>query len=327
MKGDLGVVVIGAGKIGIEHILTLDDIARAGGVNDLVPRIRWVLKQTHDLTQLREKVSEDILPDNKIYWRDSPSEQRLSEKRISQFIGMSDVNAVLIATQPDSHFYYAQLALDLCNHTFVEKPKVLCRPDGDALVELARKNMVIVDTGSQPRVYQKEIGDYVKERRDQIESIQVIYGLKFNNKLNAFDNIMPHLIAFLPWIEVDEVFVKGTDYVIHFNMNVPEDNDLEGKTIPVYATIGYGKPCREMRFNIRGCLEIKKQESFVRDGVYYEKWLDRSHKNPREQLWRDWIKAIATNDVEFREKAYERVQHEHDLFMDARDMYLEAVNL
>ena len=66
-------------------------------------------------------------------------------KNPQEIIGDPDIDAVIIATPPASHFELASMAMEAGKDVFVEKPLVLNLQDGRKLVELAEaKNRVLM---------------------------------------------------------------------------------------------------------------------------------------------------------------------------------------
>lgn len=66
---------------------------------------------------------------------------------INELLQNKDIDAVVIATQPNMHFEMAQKALENGKHVFVEKPMVLDVSEGEELVKLSEQNNLILMVG------------------------------------------------------------------------------------------------------------------------------------------------------------------------------------
>jgi len=115
-------------------------------------------------------------------------------------IGHPEVQAVVIATEPDTHYDYARQALLAGKHVFVEKPMVLDVKHGEELVELSERGGRVFMVGHLLEYHPAYLK--VKEFVDQGElgEIYYLYSTRVNlgvvrEKENALWSLAPHDIS------------------------------------------------------------------------------------------------------------------------------------
>ncbi len=68
-------------------------------------------------------------------------------KDVAEFCANSDIDAVVVATQADTHYQFASRFLENGKHVFVEKPMTLNLADGEKLVQLSKKQNKVLMVG------------------------------------------------------------------------------------------------------------------------------------------------------------------------------------
>jgi len=86
---------------------------------------------------------------------------------INQVLNDSDIDAVVIATPIKSHFTIARKSLESKKHVFVEKPLTYLSEDGQNLIELAKRNNVILTCGYIERFNPAvaSVKDFIKSQK------------------------------------------------------------------------------------------------------------------------------------------------------------------
>jgi len=135
----------------------------------------------------------------------------------------SDVDAVIIATIPSSHFRIAKQALDAGKHVLVEKPLVLSIAEGEILLNIAhtRGLTLMVDHTYLYSPAIQSLQSLVREGKlgkiYSIESVRVNLGL-FQRDSNVVWDLAPHDISILLSLFDEKpyaVSVVGSKTVVH----------------------------------------------------------------------------------------------------------------
>ena len=138
-----------------------------------------------------------------------------------QALDADSVEAVVIATPPDSHFAIARAALEVGKDVFVEKPLTLQVADGETLVRLAEQNKRILMVGHimeyHPAVL--KLKGYVTS--GELGKIYYLYATRVNlgkvrDTENALWSFAPHdisLVLFLLEQKPVKVTANGAAYL------------------------------------------------------------------------------------------------------------------
>jgi predicted dehydrogenase len=307
MEEEIGVAVFGAGKAGIEHILTLDRLRRKG-----VPvRIASIYKSSPNIENLRARVNYEIIRDHRtaIYDHTTSPEALLNDK---------SVHAVVVATPDRYHFGQARISLNLGKHVLVEKPIVLEPGECSQLIRFSQQNNLLFDVAAQLREHAPDL-ESLAGRIPDLERINVTYRLKPDpKKPNAGQNILPHILSIFPGdIDVAEYQMHGKQDVVIFYAQI------KGRRVPVFAFMGYTedptKLMRRVSFTPKDKSEIVKDHNASSvDGKYTETWFAGPVSNPREAIDRKFIEGI--NNPGYKDEAEARVGRLNRAFMRAVEL-------
>jgi UDP-2-acetamido-3-amino-2,3-dideoxy-glucuronate N-acetyltransferase len=113
-----------------------------------------------------------------------------------------DINKIVIATPAQTHYSVAKMAIEAGKDVFIEKPLCLNPPEGEELIDLARKNKVIIFVGHLFHYH-----PYVKELKRVIEKgtigdLQYISSHRLNlgkirQEENSLWSLAPHDISLI----------------------------------------------------------------------------------------------------------------------------------
>lgn len=135
-------------------------------------------------------------------------------------LGRKDVDAVVIATPPKTHYEIAMKALDANKHIFVEKPMTINVKDAESILSLAEKKNLIVMVG-HIFLYTPEVRK-IKEIIDsgELGEIQYIHASRLNlgkfQKANVVADLAPHDISIFNYLmgnNVKKVFAQGYGFI------------------------------------------------------------------------------------------------------------------
>jgi len=120
-------------------------------------------------------------------------------------LNSSEVDAVVIATQPASHFDLSKEALEKGKHVFVEKPLALHANEAEELLSLSRSKNRVLMVGHLLRYHPavKLLKDYVE--KGELGEIFYIYSTRVNlgkvrHDENALWSFAPHDIAVIMYL-------------------------------------------------------------------------------------------------------------------------------
>jgi predicted dehydrogenase len=120
-------------------------------------------------------------------------------------LNSSEVDAVVIATQPASHFALSKEALEKGKHVFVEKPLALHANEAEELLSLSRSKNRVLMVGHLLRYHPavKLLKDYVE--KGELGEIFYIYSTRVNlgkvrHDENALWSFAPHDIAVIIYL-------------------------------------------------------------------------------------------------------------------------------
>lgn len=138
-----------------------------------------------------------------------------------EFFAAPDIDAIMIATPPKTHYDLARRALEHGKHVFVEKPITLASEDAGRLIEQARRAKRVLMVG-HTFVYSPPVRK-IKEiiRSGELGKIFFISSTRVNLGLHQKDSsvlwdLAPHdLSMFLYWLDEvpREVMATGKDFV------------------------------------------------------------------------------------------------------------------
>jgi len=133
-------------------------------------------------------------------------------KDFQKALSQNSVDAVVIATPPESHFQVAKQALLAGKHIFVEKPLVLNLKEGEELCRLAEKQRKLLMVGHIMMYHAatRKLKEYIQN--GELGEIYYIYATRVNlGKLrkneNALYSFAPHDISLVCHL-LDQVPVK-----------------------------------------------------------------------------------------------------------------------
>ncbi len=167
------ICVIGAGKWGLNHVKTLQDLNSLGAVVDSKPEVLGYIAKNFPSCNTYKKLTDEII---------------------------NSYDGFIISTDPSSHFSLAKKIIENKKHLLVEKPLTLSYETSKILCDMAEKNKVKLMVGHvllfHPAILKmKEIIDTGK-----IGDIQYIYSNRLNlgtfrTNENVFWSFAPHDIA------------------------------------------------------------------------------------------------------------------------------------
>lgn len=180
-------------------------------------------------------------------------------KNYNQFFNMN-LDAVVIASPPDTHFKIAQKCLQNGCHVMIEKPMTLTCSDGEQLLKTAKENERVVMVGHiflynaavqtlKEIIERGDIGDVY-----YADSARLNLGL-FQPKLNVLWDLAPHDISILLYLfgqNPMSVHAEGMTCVrrgVHDNvyMNLVFPNNLIA-----HVHVSWLDPCKVRRVTVIG---------------------------------------------------------------------------
>jgi predicted dehydrogenase len=180
-------------------------------------------------------------------------------KNYIDLFGM-DLDAIVIATPPASHYEIARQALEHGLNVMVEKPLTTCVRDAEDLVELADKKGLVLMVGhtftfnSAVSTLKKMIDSGEVGKIYYVDTARLNLGL-FQRDLNALWDLAPHDLSILNYIlgaspisvevyGMDCVF-KGIHDVVYMNLVFPND-------ILAHVHVSWLDPCKVRRVTVVG---------------------------------------------------------------------------
>lgn len=144
-----------------------------------------------------------------------------TSKDVNTLFGDPDIDAIVIATPPRSHFDLTMAALDAGKHVFVEKPLALSSTEAAAMIELAGKKKLKLMVGHtfvytaavnkiKDLISSGELGDIY-----YINTTRVNLGL-FQDDINVIWDLAPHDVSILNYIldsKPESVSAIGHSYI------------------------------------------------------------------------------------------------------------------
>lgn len=199
-----------------------------------------------------------------------------------------DIDAVVIATIPSSHYRIAKAALEAGKHVLVEKPLTLHTREGKELVQIAKnkKRLLMVDHTYlySPAVQElkKLISEGALGSLFAIESLRTNLGL-FQRDTNVVWDLAPHDFSILLYL-MDEkpysVQAIGTKTVIHPALKHTQESSahiiLQYKSgITAHVHVSWTSPIKKRQFMVIGSKQMalydqleEKQLVVFDQGIY-----------------------------------------------------------
>ena len=141
-------------------------------------------------------------------------------------LSRKDIQAVVIATPPDTHYELAKSFLLAGKHVFVEKPMTVSSSDAESLIKLAKDNNKVLMVG-HTFLYTPEIR-YIKEFIDsgELGDVKYIHASRLNlgkfQKSNVIMDLAPHDIAIFNYLLSDTASSVLTNGYSFLNKEVIE---------------------------------------------------------------------------------------------------------
>ena len=138
-----------------------------------------------------------------------------------RLMAASDVDAVVIATLPGTHYQLAAQALEADKDVFVEKPLVLDLADGERLVELAERKGRILMVGHLMEYHPAVLSLKARIDSGELGGLYYAYSVRVNlgkvrSEENALWSFAPHDISMILYLfgqVPTQVTCTGQDYL------------------------------------------------------------------------------------------------------------------
>jgi predicted dehydrogenase len=199
-----------------------------------------------------------------------------------------NIDAVVIATPPISHYSIAKNALLSGKHTFVEKPLALNYADAFELVELADATNNILITGHTV-IYNESI-KIVKDliSSGELGEIYYIYASRLNlgivrSDVNVMWNLAPHDVSVILYLlekKPVSVSAKGLSYIQHGIEDVVYLNITFENSINAQLHVSWLDPNKKREITIVGSKKMLVFDDISEERIkIYNKGIDKQHKN------------------------------------------------
>ena len=140
---------------------------------------------------------------------------------IAEALSRDDIHGVEISTPAESHFNIARESLLAGKHVYVEKPLVLKEEEGHELIDLARKNNLVLMVGHLLQYHPVFVRLKEMAQAGELGRINYIYSHRLNlGKIRREENILwsfaPHdisMILSLAGEEPESVTATGGNYL------------------------------------------------------------------------------------------------------------------
>lgn len=199
-----------------------------------------------------------------------------------------DIDAVVIATPPASHFSIAKNALLSGKHTMVEKPMALSYSNARELVDLADATKNILMTGHTV-IYNESI-KVVKDLigSGEIGDVYYIYASRLNlgivrSDVNVMWNLAPHDISVISYLldkKPVSVSAKGLSYIQDNIEDVVYLNITFENSINAQIHVSWLDPNKKREITIVGSKKMLVYDDISEERIkIYDKGIDKQHKN------------------------------------------------
>ena len=198
IKDQMNLAVIGCGYWGKNYIRLLSQMAE----------VNLIAICDRDKEQLRK---------NKTRILSSQSGPRLQLfTDYQKLLDMPDLNGVIIATNPNTHYTLAKDALNAGKHVFLEKPMTLKSETSQLLIDLAKQQNLVLMVGHifMYNAAVLQIKEYIE--KGQLGTVYYLYSKRTNlgpirEDVNALWDLAPHDISIFNYLLGEEpVWVSAT---------------------------------------------------------------------------------------------------------------------
>ena len=264
---NLKICVVGAGRWGLNHVKTLNDLNSLGGVVDKNKNVTSEIKKkyTNCLTFSNLESSFEI-----------------------------EFDAYIVATPPKTHFKIAKRIIEKNKHVLVEKPITLDLSDSIKLNNLAKRKNINLMVGHLLLFHPAFVKIKSLINDGSIGDIQYIYSNRLNlgsfrNDENVLWSFAPHDIALLNYYFEDtpsKIVSNGIDIL----QNGIHDSSItsffyENKKMG-HIFVSWLHPFKEHRFVVIGSKGMLHFEDagLVKPLVFYDKSVDLNGAIPKSKL-------------------------------------------
>jgi predicted dehydrogenase len=240
---EIKMAIVGCGQWGINHVRTFANLAGA--------RVGYLI----DADEKRLARAQEVVREAK------------TSTYLATALGDAEVEAVVVATNSESHYELAKKALEAGKHVLVEKPIALNARDAADLVETARKKSLVLMVGHL-LLYHPAVR-YLKQLLDSGELGQILYMYSTRVNLgairrneNALWSLAPHDISVMLYLmgrnpvkalANGKCFLqKGIEDVVFFSLDFPDGQVAQ-------AQVSWLDPHKIRKFTVVG---TKKMVTF-----------------------------------------------------------------
>lgn len=206
----------------------------------------------------------------------------------NEIINDEEIDAVIIATLPATHFEFAKKSLNANKHTFVEKPLSLQSTDAELLVREARNKNLRLMVGHTV-IYNDGI-EMVKEiiNSGEIGEIYYAYASRLNlgkvrTDVNVMWNLAPHDISVLLFLfekNAVSVSAKGYSYIQPGIEDVVYINIRFENNINANIHLSWLDPNKKRELTIVGSKKMLVYDDISDERIkIYDKGIERQNKN------------------------------------------------
>ncbi|MFN8369796.1 MAG: Gfo/Idh/MocA family oxidoreductase [Bacteriovoracaceae bacterium] len=190
------VAVLGAGRWGKNHIKCFNEL---GALEIVCDSNKELIKDT-----------QKIYPNIRV------------TSNLSDVLNDSKITGVVIATPAESHFEIAKLCLESKKNVLVEKPLALKLDEAEKLIDLAKKNNLVLMVGHIMHYHDgfNKVKQLIND--GEIGKIQMVQGLRVNmgtirSEENVLWSFLPHdfsmLLTLLPFSKIKTISAVGSSLV------------------------------------------------------------------------------------------------------------------
>jgi len=206
-------------------------------------------------------------------------------------LGRADVEGVIIATPPDTHYMFAMKSLESNKHLFIEKPMTLKATEAEEIVKLANEKNKVIMVGHiflySPEIIKlkeiinsEEFGDihYAYIQRLNLGQIQ--------SPANVIEDLAPHDISILNYLfdsTCSEVLATATSHVID-SEDVAFINMKYKNGLMVHLHLSWLDPLKIRKTVIVGTKQMVICDSGTKQIEVYNKRVDIKERNQISNL-------------------------------------------
>ena len=199
-----------------------------------------LLRNFYQLSEVKVGECCDLRKEKLEYVKNSYPTVRVSEDYL-YMLNNPEVDAVVVATPPLTHYKIAKQALLHNKHVLVEKPLALDSRSAQELIDIAKEKGKVLMVGHtfEYNAAVRKIKEYLKS--GEIGDIYYIYAQRLNlgrvrQDVNVMWNLAPHDISIvLYWLEEEPLQVsargitrlqKGLEDVVFMNLDFSDDKSV-----------------------------------------------------------------------------------------------------